>query len=80
MTTMISLLTYYNEHAEAYGNMNGMKSLYSGSVLKSGVPDFRICREWTRRSGRSAWSEKSLWGGAAVRTRKTNCRTHAIQA
>jgi ABC-type dipeptide/oligopeptide/nickel transport system ATPase component len=80
MTTMISLLTYYNEHAEAYGNMNGMKSLCSGSVLKSGVPDFRICREWTRRSGRSAWSEESLWGGTAVRTRKVDYPTHTIRS
>jgi hypothetical protein len=34
---MVSLLTHHSELAGAYGKMDGMKSLCSGSVLKSGV-------------------------------------------
>ena len=34
---MASLLTYHSEHAGAHGKMNGMKSLCTGSGLKSGV-------------------------------------------
>nr|QNO57572.1 hypothetical protein KFNHKPCL_00020 [Methanosarcinales archaeon ANME-1 ERB7] len=30
---MVSLLTYHGEPVEAYGKMNGVKSLYTGSVL-----------------------------------------------
>lgn len=30
----MSLLTFHGELAEAHGMINGMKSLYSGSVLK----------------------------------------------
>ena len=34
---IVSLLTYYGEHVGAHGKMSGMKSLCTGSVLKSGV-------------------------------------------
>ena len=34
---IISLLAYYSEHVGAHGKMSDMKSLYTGSVLKSGV-------------------------------------------
>ena len=34
---MVSLLTYYSEHVGAHGKMGDMKSLCTGSVLKSGV-------------------------------------------
>ena len=33
----VSLLTCHSEHAGAYGTMDGVKSLCTGSVLKSGV-------------------------------------------
>ena len=34
---IVSLLTYYSEHVGAHGKMGDMKSLCTGSVLKSGV-------------------------------------------
>jgi hypothetical protein len=34
---IVSLLTYYGGHVGARGKMSGMKSLCTGSVLKSGV-------------------------------------------
>ena len=34
---VVSLLTYYSEHVGAHGKMSGMKSLCTGSGLKSGV-------------------------------------------
>ena len=37
---MVSRLTYHGEPVEAYGKMNGVKSLYTGSVLQGGVRHF----------------------------------------